>query len=58
MIALGDDTITERNRTLAYFKNHSVFRYREFVEDIGHKYVVQEDEIRKSMKEDELWLPW
>ena len=33
-------------------------RYRQFVEDIGHKYVVQENEIKKSMGEDDLWLPW
>ena len=53
-----DDRITERNRTLAYFKDNSILRYRDFVEDIGHKYVVQEHEIKKSMEEDELWLPW
>lgn len=58
MIALKDDRITERNRTLAYFKDNSIVRYRYFVEDIGHKYVVQEHEIKKSMEEDELWLPW
>lgn len=58
MIVLSDDKITERDKTLAYFKDHSVFLYREFVEDIGHKYVIQEDEIRKSMEEDELLLPW
>lgn len=58
MIALSDDKITERDKTLAYFKDHSVFLYREFVEDIGYKYMIQEDEIRKSMEEDELWLPW
>ena len=58
MIALKDDRITERNRTLAYFKDNSILRYQDFVEDIGHKYVVQEHEIKKSMEEDELWLPW
>lgn len=58
MIALKDDGITERNRTLSYFKNQSVLRYREFVEDVAHKYVVQESEIKKSLGEDELWLPW
>ena len=58
MIALKDDRITERNRTLAYFKDNSIVRYRDFVEDIGHKYVAQEHEIKKSMEEDELWLPW
>ena len=51
MIALKDDRITERNRTLAYFKDNSILRYRDFVEDIGHKYVVQEHEIKKSMEE-------
>lgn len=40
MIVLSDDKITERDKTLAYFKDHSVFLYREFVEDIGHKYVI------------------
>lgn len=39
------------NRTLAYFKDNSILRYRDFVEDIGHKYVVQEHEIKKSMEE-------
>lgn len=58
MLALKDDRITERNRTLSYFKNQSVLRYREFVEDIAHKYIVEESEIRKSMGENELWLPW
>ena len=58
MIALRDDKITERDKTLAYFKDHSVFLYREFVEDIGYKYMIQEDEIRKNMEGDELWLPW
>lgn len=58
MIALQDDRITEKSRTLSYFKDKNVLRYREFVEDIAHKYVVQESEIRKSMGENELWLPW
>lgn len=35
MIALKDDGITERNRTLLYFKNQSVLRYRGFVEDVA-----------------------
>ena len=51
MISLKGDRITERNRTLAYFKDNSILRYRDFVEDIGHKYVVQEHEIKKSMEE-------
>ena len=42
MITLKDDRITERNRTLSYFKNQSVLHYREFVEVIAHKYIVEE----------------
>lgn len=40
------------------FQNHSVTWYKEFVEDVGQKYMVQEQEIRKTMGEDEIWLPW
>lgn len=35
MITLKDDGIIERNRTLSYFKNQSVLRYREVVEDVA-----------------------
>ena len=58
MIGFSDDRITEKRKTLAYFPKNSIFRYREFVEDIGHKYIVQEQQIRKMIGEDELWLPW
>ena len=58
MLGLADDRITERRKTLAYFQGNSVLRYQDFVEDIGHKYIVQEREIRKSIGEDDLWLPW
>ncbi len=58
MIGIADDRITEKKKTLAYFPKDSIFRYREFVEDIGHKYIVQEQQIRKMIGEDELWLPW
>ena len=58
IIAMTDDQITSSYKTLAYFSNHSAARYRAFVEDVGHKYAVQELEIRKQMGEDELWLPW
>ena len=54
----NDSRKEERNRTHACFKDNSILRYRDFVEDIGHKYVVQEHEIKKSMEEDEIWLPW
>ena len=58
MIGLQDDRITQIGRTHAYFGKNAVFRYRQFVEDIGHKYVVEENEIKRSMGEDDLWLPW
>ena len=58
MIGIVDDRITEKKKTLAYFPKNSIYQYREFVEDIGHKYIVQEQHIRKMIGEDELWLPW
>lgn len=58
MVGIADDKITEKMRTLAYFPGNSVLLYREFVEDIGHKYIVQEREIEKNIGEDDLWLPW
>ena len=54
MIGIKDDGITHRRKTLSYFPKNEVFHYREFVEDIGHKYVVQEQSIRKMIGEDEL----
>ena len=41
----------------AMYINHK-YSYREFVEDIGYKYIVQEQHIRKMIGEEELWLPW
>ena len=35
IIGMQDDQITSSYRTLAYFQNHSVTRYKEFVEDVG-----------------------
>lgn len=58
IIGMQDDQITSSYRTLAYFQNHNVTHYKEFVEDVGHKYMVHEQEIRKKMGEDEIWLPW
>lgn len=58
MIGIVDDGITEKKKTLAYFSQNSVLNYRKFVEDIGHKYIVEEQNIRKMIGEDELWLPW
>ena len=58
ILGFSDDKVTEKDKTLRYFGKKGVFGYREFVEDIGHKYTVEEDEIKKSMGEDDLWLPW
>ncbi len=58
MLNMGDDKLTERDKTLAYFGKSGLHGYREFVEAIGNNYFVEEEEIRTSMGEDELWLPW
>ena len=58
MLGISDDQITVKERTLGYFHGKSVHRYRDFVEDIGHKYMVTESEIHKEIEEDEIWLPW
>ena len=58
MIGITDDKLTEINKTLSYFKPPCTSRYREFLEDIGHKYVMNEENIRKEMGENEIWLPW
>ena len=58
VLGMSDDRITVREKTLGYFKGKSVHRYRDFVEDIGHKYTVTETEIHKEIEEDEIWLPW
>lgn len=58
VINMNSDGITNSGKTLSFFKDKSVIRYREFVEDVGHKYDITEKSIRKIMGEDELWLPW
>lgn len=58
VINMESDMVTNADKTLKYFKDKSVIEYREFVNDIDHKYVMQEDCIRKSLGEDDLWLPW
>ena len=57
IIGISDDKLVTITKTLAYFKN-SVIRYRTFVDDIGHKYVIDEESIRREIGENELWLPW
>ena len=39
----------KKKKTLAYFPKNSIYQHREFVEDIGHKYIVQEQHIRKML---------
>ena len=58
MVNMQDDGIAFHAKTLAYFKNGGIYGYREFVEDTGHKYYISENEIKKTMGENELWLPW
>ena len=54
IIGMQDDQITSSYRTLAYFQNHNVTRYKEFVEDVGHKVYGSRTGIRKKMGEDEI----
>jgi len=42
---------------LGYFLN-DVYRYRQFIEDTMHQYMVEEGKIRKQIGEDDEWLPW
>lgn len=58
MIRMNNDKITQNSRTHAYFGKNSVMGYRRFVEDIGQKYVIKDDSVRGSEKEEDLWLPW
>lgn len=57
-LGLTDDKITWVKTTLSYFKDNPVMRYQSFVEDMSHKYQVYEDKIKKTIGEDEEWLPW
>lgn len=58
MIGMEDDGLTVRKRILDYFGQNAVFKYREFVENSSFQYEILENTIRKSIGEDELWLPW
>ena len=58
MVGLSDDKITMVSKTLAYFKNNSVMRYRKFVADTGHKYIMQEQKDGRMIEDDAMWLPW
>jgi hypothetical protein len=48
-LGIKDEGLTDRDKTLAYLGKSSIYGYREFVEDISHKYVISENEIKKSM---------
>lgn len=58
ILGFCDDKVSEKDKTLRYFGEKGIWGYREFVEDIGHKYIVEEGDIKKTMGEDDLWLPW
>ena len=58
LISMNDDGITQVGRTWRYFKKNPPIRYREFVEDVGHKYQIHENSIQKEIGDDDLWLPW
>lgn len=58
MVGMDEDKVTECKKTLLYFKNPARGRYRSFVEDKGDKYAVTEEEIRRKVEKEEIWLPW
>ena len=58
LIAMKDDGITQVNRIWGYFQRNPPIRYREFVEDIGHKYQIQENRIEREIGDNNLLLPW
>ena len=39
-------------------RQHTVMRYREFVADTGHKYIMQEQKDGRMIEDDAMWLPW
>lgn len=57
ILGLCENKVLEIDRTLRYFGNKGVSRYKQFVDDTGHNYTVHEDEIKKCMAEYDLWLP-
>ncbi len=58
MIGIADDKMTQIVHTREYFGNKGIIGYREFVENSGYKYSIQEEGIRRMMGEDDIWLPW
>lgn len=58
MTGIYDDGITQISRTHSYFGESAALRYKQFVNDIGHKYLIEENSIKRSMGENDLWLPW
>lgn len=56
-LGLQNDQITQKGKTLNYFKNSDIKLYQQFVEEkVSH--FDYEHFIQKEMKEDDLWLPW
>ena len=58
MIGMNDDKITQSGRTYTYFGKSPVVHYRKFIEDLGRKYVIEDERIKGQVEEDDLWLPW
>lgn len=56
-LGISDDDISYRNKTLQYFEPNDLFAYKNFIEDKNNNFQSQEESIRKSMLEDEFWLP-
>lgn len=58
ILRMYDDGLTTSARTLDYFRGDCIRQYRNFVEDAGNKYVIDEEQIRKEIGGDDEWLPW
>lgn len=58
IIGMNNDKITQISRTYTYFKNNPVVHYRQFVEDMGRIYTMEDERIKRHIEEDDLWLPW
>lgn len=58
VVGIDDDRITECDRTLSFFTEPKCVKYRNFVEDKGHRYAVTEHEIHMRVEKEEIWLPW
>lgn len=58
IIGMENDRITEKQKTLNYFKDNEPRRYQDFVENYNCKYLIEKECAKKIYEEKEIWLPW